>query len=304
MTNSKKSADLNERNDNISVRPRVTLTIIVCVVLLVTGFWGGAWFVGWNPGLLLGDKTTQPLADAFSSVNALFAGLAFGGVIYTVYVQIIELKATRAELAETAKANLQMAQAANETVIFNMFQTYCSDYFQKVKDYSMTVMTASLSSRAYHQYLVSRLTPLNQKDFPDGCWKTITQNNKGFVRYHASEEDFNKCEQEQRYKLDELLNFFMMLSCQEKASEVVASCDFSYSWWRPFLWLITFEYEKQFPEADSLCGHLTRIDFRKMVTALDGFYNLTTFSSEQELKAFLSNEEVIKKFSLDPDHLR
>lgn len=304
MANLEKSTDPHKRNESISVSSRVTLTIIVCVVLLVTGFWVGAWFVGWNPELLLGGKTTQPLADAFSSVNALFAGLAFGGVIYTVYVQIVELKATRAELAETAKANLQMAQSANETVIFNMFQTYCSDYFQKVKNYSMTVMTASLSSRSYHEYLVSRLTPLNQKDFPDGCWQTITQNNKGFVRYHPSEEDFKECEQEKRYKFDELLNFFMMLSCQEKASEVVASCDFSYSWWRPFLWLITFEYERQFPETDRRGEYLTRINFRKMVTKLDGFYGLKAFSSEEKLKALLHNQEFIKKFSLDPEHLR
>lgn len=40
----------------------------------------------------------------FGAVNALFAGLAFAGLIYTILLQRAELKATRIELARAAKA--------------------------------------------------------------------------------------------------------------------------------------------------------------------------------------------------------
>ena len=107
--------------------------IIVPVFILIIGIWIGAWYVGMLSDFFLG-KTEQPIADTFNSVNALFAGLAFGGVIITIYLQMRELQETREELKKTAEANAEMARASNERAVLELFKTYCSDYFQKIKD--------------------------------------------------------------------------------------------------------------------------------------------------------------------------
>ncbi|QPO12687.1 hypothetical protein IT893_03970 [Thalassospira sp. A40-3] len=289
-------------SESFSVSTRATIVIILVAAVAVCGFWIGAWVVGWYPELLLDGKTSQPLADAFGSVNALFAGLAFAGVIYTVYVQIIELRATRIELQHTATANSEMAKSANENVVFNMFQTYCSEYFQTVKDHSMTVMSAGLSSAAYHEYLVSRLVPVRQKNFPHGCWDEIVENNPRFADFHPTEKDFKDHERDKRYKFDELINFFTMLSRQGKAYEVVKSCDFSYSWWRAYMWLIAFDYEERYQQVDNAKDYLTKIDFIGVVRELDKFYGLKSFKSKDDLKKHLGNDDVVKKFNIAPAH--
>jgi len=61
---------------------------------MILGLWLGAWYVGTQQEGMR-TFTSQPLADVFSSINALFAGFAFCGVILTVYLQIQELQDTR-----------------------------------------------------------------------------------------------------------------------------------------------------------------------------------------------------------------
>ncbi|MFH5975381.1 hypothetical protein ACHM2L_16045, partial [Clostridium perfringens] len=77
------------------LKRRTLLNVIMVVFALIVGIWIGAWYFGMQP--LMKQFTPQPLADIFSSVNALFAGLAFGGVILTIYLQIKELQETREE---------------------------------------------------------------------------------------------------------------------------------------------------------------------------------------------------------------
>ena len=43
------------------------------------------------------------LGDIFNAISSLFAGLAFAGIIYTIYLQSEELSLQRKELADTRK---------------------------------------------------------------------------------------------------------------------------------------------------------------------------------------------------------
>ena len=58
------------------------------------------WLVAWIVALLYKDTWTErgQLGDMFGAVNALFSGLAFAGIIYTILLQRVELKAQRKEL--------------------------------------------------------------------------------------------------------------------------------------------------------------------------------------------------------------
>lgn len=53
--------------------------------------------------------------DMFGAVNSLFSGLAFAGVIYTIYLQKKELSLQRLELIETRKELARSATAQEKT---------------------------------------------------------------------------------------------------------------------------------------------------------------------------------------------
>lgn len=81
-----------------------TLAVIACIVFVI-------WAVsGW---LISSTKDPGQFGDMFGAVNALFSGLAFATLIYTVFLQRKELQLQRQELAETRK-ELKRSAAAQE----------------------------------------------------------------------------------------------------------------------------------------------------------------------------------------------
>ncbi len=53
--------------------------------------------------------------DAFGGINALFSGMAFGGIIYTILLQRKELRLQRLELSETRKELKRSAEAQEKS---------------------------------------------------------------------------------------------------------------------------------------------------------------------------------------------
>ncbi|MCR4348057.1 MAG: putative phage abortive infection protein [Sulfuricaulis sp.] len=92
-----------------------TLGFLMLIVLVV-------WTLG---GILLyGRADRGTFGDMFGAVNALFAGLAFAGIIYTIFLQRTELELQRRELTETRKElegqKLQLERQAFENAFFQM----------------------------------------------------------------------------------------------------------------------------------------------------------------------------------------
>jgi hypothetical protein len=71
----------------------------LCFWLLNDAHWGGVPLIQGDSFIRFGDRGT--FGDMFGSLNALFSGLAFAGLICTLVVQMQELKAQREELKET-----------------------------------------------------------------------------------------------------------------------------------------------------------------------------------------------------------
>lgn len=73
------------------------------------------WAVAWGLGItFIEDWTTRGLfGDMFGAVNALFSGLAFAGVLYTIALQREELQLQRREL-EMTREELQRSATAQE----------------------------------------------------------------------------------------------------------------------------------------------------------------------------------------------
>ncbi|GAA0135639.1 hypothetical protein YSY43_24790 [Paenibacillus sp. YSY-4.3] len=92
----------------------------ICVIWIVSGI----------VLFFLPDRGT--IGDMFGSINTLFSGLAFGGIIYTIYQQRAEFRLQREELQlqreEVAKTNLAM----NEQVKAANIQRFENTFFQMI----------------------------------------------------------------------------------------------------------------------------------------------------------------------------
>lgn len=280
------------------MKRKTTLLLISTSSSLIIGLWLGAWYVGIQGGLI-NTITTQPLADVFSSVNALFAGFAFCGVILTVYLQIQELQDTRNVLAETAKANTRTADYAKESAVIELFRTYCSEYFQGVKDSSMNVLIPAMASRSYFNFVISRFFVADQLTLEENAWQRVS-----LVSRYQSFEEFKKSEQFDRYKLDELLNFFTILAYQNDSSDIIARCDFSYSWWRPMFWMLALAQEINYSTNEKIRKYGTKLYFKDVVERLDIAYGFEPLKEAKDLIALIQGHpKLVEHYQLDPEHL-
>ena len=281
------------------MKRKTTLLLISFSSVLILGVWLGGWYVGTQQGLIKAF-TSQPLADVFSSVNALFAGFAFCGVILTVYLQIQELQDTRLVLAETAKANKTTADYAKESAIVDLFQTYCSEYFQNVKNSSMNVLIPAMASREYFDFVISRFFVAKQMALTEQVWAKVSK-----VSRCKSYEEFKATEQHDRYKLDELINFFTILAYQKDAGDVIARCDFSYSWWRPMFWMIALAQELRYQSNETVRLYGTALYFKDVVKRLDQAYNMAPINDAADLIALIGGHpKLVEQYKLDEQHLK
>lgn len=276
---------------------RSVFKLILFIILSILLIWLSAWLSVVYKSSLIAKLTSQPLADVFNSINALFAGLAFGGVIVTVYLQILEMQDTRDELKRTAEANLKLAELSDERAILDLFNVYCSEYFQVVKNASMSVLIPAVSSKAYFDFVVSRLFVAEQLPFPDQDWAKIS-----LSTYSKSLEDFKKDDQFNRYKLDELMNFFTVLTGRKDPQGVIKRCDFSYSWWRPLFWMLAANMKARYKKYETIKNYSTPLIFPETVVKLDELYGFKPFTNDSEMWSYINSHPKIKSYGIDEFH--
>lgn len=281
----------------------VTLVVTTSIAVTVFGIWILAIYFSLLPEAKI--YTPQPFADAFSGINALFAGCAFGGVIFTIWLQITELNETKDELKKTAeaneamaRANVELARSADERAVLEMFQTYCSEYFQVVKDSSMSVLIACVASREYCEFVGTRFFVAGQLPLPGHAWDQITR-----VSRSKSYDAFVVQEQRDRYKLDELINFFTLLVGRSNAGNIVARCDVSYSWWRPLLWMIAKAQQDNYDIDPVVRRYATPMYLREALCQLDRIYGFEPLRSDEEFWDFFLNHPKIRSYGIDEAYL-
>ena len=140
---------------NIKIRLSKRLICIIFVIVILV-IWGVSW-------IILDMKIINPnergvFGDKFGVVNSLFSGLAFAGLIITLFFQKEELELQRQELAETRKElegqkkefeeqNKIMRRQSFENTLFNMLSlqqeiVYKLSYIDVNKIYDPTHYTA------------------------------------------------------------------------------------------------------------------------------------------------------------------
>lgn len=265
------------------------------VIFMILGIWIGAWFFSLTPAI--GQLTNQPVNDVFNSINALFAGLAFGGVIITVYLQIEELKDTREELSRTSEANQMMAADSKEKAVLDLYQTFCSEYFQTIKTYSMKVLIGCVKDKNYCDFVVSRLFVTDQLPFDEGYYDSLND-----IFQCESLEEFKKEEQKGRFKLDELVNFFSILTFKVNSREIIKNCDFFYAWWRPLFWLVAITQKSWYEQNPAIKNFHNDINFLRIAEKLDLIYEAGNFKSNAEALNFVKMHPKIISYGWDEKH--
>lgn len=110
------------KNDK-NINWKLLIALIIALVIV-----GSLWY--WNfVGVL--DSKGKPdgaFGDKFGMVNSLFSGLAFAGIIITIYMQKHELELQREELAETRTVfkgqNELMTAQQNDNTFFNLLENH------------------------------------------------------------------------------------------------------------------------------------------------------------------------------------
>lgn len=86
---------------------------LILVPLIVLVFIVSCWLLSYYRLKGLEPQIRGTFGDMFGAINALFSGLAFAGIIFTILLQRKELALQRQELKET-KAELKRAATAQE----------------------------------------------------------------------------------------------------------------------------------------------------------------------------------------------
>jgi hypothetical protein len=116
--------DDNEKSANIG--------ILIAAVIGVVVIWG----INLKYGLSLSDEGRGLFGDMFGAANALFAGLAFAGVVYAIFMQRLEVKLTKEELRRTKEifekqaASLELQNRETKKQIFE------NTFFQLLRVFS------------------------------------------------------------------------------------------------------------------------------------------------------------------------
>ena len=90
--------------------------LLVVIVIVVTGIWF------WLPHLLDGDLNSLSergqFGDSYGAVNALFTGLAFAGLLFTILLQQHQLRLQRIDVfAQIEQMQLARQEAAQQSAL-------------------------------------------------------------------------------------------------------------------------------------------------------------------------------------------
>lgn len=145
-----------DENKGIKGEPKLWLlgVILLAVVGLLVA--NGSWLYGKDP------TTRGTFGDMFGGVNALFSGLAFSVLAFTLLLQRFELKLQREELAETRKVMEAQREQMELQAKTQQLQQFENTFFQLIKGHgdivaNMRVPRTSVQGRNCFNHFINLL---------------------------------------------------------------------------------------------------------------------------------------------------
>ncbi|TAK61666.1 MAG: hypothetical protein EPO24_05635 [Bacteroidetes bacterium] len=168
------------------IKPLIYGTLIVITLFL------GSWIWIVNDSRLPTWVDRSNFGQMFGAINALFAGLAFAGVIVTIYLQSKELKLQRQELEDTRKeikGQKEQLEIQNKTLLLQNFE---NKFFQLLSLHHQIVNSIDLPDGVTH----GNPTFLKGRD----CFK------KMYNEYERRYQEYYLQHSKDYHSLEELIN--------------------------------------------------------------------------------------------------
>ncbi len=173
---------MNREKDN-----EISISLIgLGTVLLIIGLWFLTYFLLKDLGL--DERGT--LGDMFGTVNALFSGLAFAGIIITILLQRKELKYQREELKATRKEFVIQNKTLRTQRFENTFFGLINLHNQIVKDIDFekhdllsSTSETFIGRDAFQQAFKELRQELKQSEFDIAYKKVYTRHSTDFGHY-------------------------------------------------------------------------------------------------------------------------
>lgn len=258
-------------------RPTKIAFLITALILLI---WAAAYPVS---KALSPDMFKEPFGPVYNGLSVLFSALAFGGMVTAILFQVEEARIARRESIERS--------------IFELFQTFTSLDFQKVKDASFRALLAGVKDRDYAKYLASRLFVVNQLPFPTDAKAVLAELDES--KRDLDDAQIIQADRADRLMLDNALNFFAMLAQRESSATVIKHCDFAYDWWRPVLWLIGQLQREWYESNESVRKYCKNQLIIVTLESLDKIYGHEPLRSHADVWDYITQHPKLLAFGLD-----
>jgi hypothetical protein len=226
----------------------------------------------------------EPFGSVYNGLNVLFTALAFGGVVITLLFQAEQSRNARREEIERS--------------IFELFQTFTSLEFQKVKDGAFRALLAAVKDSDYAHYLATRLFVVDQAAFPVKVIPILRQLDE--AKKELTDGQIEHADRADRLMLDNMLNFFALLAQRESSAMVIKHCDFAYDWWRPTLWMIGQLQEEHYARSPLVQQYCKTQLITGTLKALDKVYGHSPLSGRAPVWEYITHHPKMLAFGMDP----
>jgi hypothetical protein len=163
------------------------------------------------------DKYGQ-FGDIFGSLNVLFSGLAFSGVIAALVLQVYQMR----QFSESTEK-----ERIDRTL--ELFQKFRNDDMYTARNIAWKARTKWFTDPNYREVQIDRLLP---------------QTLKAVQERHEEKSDSEQALE--RKAIFEMLEFYSMLAYHPGSDDILKSFNFYYPWWRGFLKSFIEEYNKRY----------------------------------------------------------
>ncbi|MBQ0161036.1 MAG: hypothetical protein KBT28_10525 [Bacteroidales bacterium] len=172
------------------------IVLAIWLLYIVFLFWADdiCAIIQWTPHLPHKD-TAGVFGDYFGALNALFAGLAFAGLIVTIRQQSADLQATKKEMedqtkqfeAQTGLLQKQIEQAKHKNEI-DLYSTLLLDLDKDFFDYDKRHIGGKFMQEVEHLFLAYLYKQRSKKSSPnrEKVWDEYVNT------YHETQSLFNK----------------------------------------------------------------------------------------------------------------
>jgi len=201
--------------------------LFITAVLIITIWWTYPLIVS-----IFSDWTGKNLDSSVPRLAALVSAVAFAGFILSLYFQRQDFKLV------TTNNNVK--------TYLELYQYYISPDFRKKRKIAWAVIRRCVQNEKYCAFVVSETMVskhLNENRIIGEKIKKAFSNI--YLETEIRDMDFVDKESEDRHQLDDVCNFYQLLSLKDVPNDYYKICDFHYDAWRiMLLW-----YSKQLDKA-------------------------------------------------------